>query len=810
MPMPSVFQHPRSPALGRAARAIPALLLAWLALWPRLAAAAGTEAAGLDLVFVLDQSGSMSKKDGSKANNDPLGLRVEFLGKLRKNLVAEAARGYTTRISVVEFGSRDGKPGKRPETTLKGKVVPPVGTGRDSGQVEQDLSNAFDGIKALSRGDTDHPEALKLAQRELEDFARAPLAVPMGGKAGDRQPVVMLITDGKPYTNTLSESELLRQARDAVRQFAGRVPEVKFGVVGLGDTESRYWYSACDQQGCGQFWKDLTTKAPDGQGIAYLANPYSRFEPLLNDVYRKLTGREGACGQDNAAVPPYLRALNLTVSFSQYGLPLSALDIHDPQGNKIMPGPGDKADKLGVAFRVPYPQPGQWQLRKASADYEVCLDYEREEAQLIKPANPPAQNLPTEIRYRLAGRGPNDEFQEQPGFPVNFTVTIKDPLGKETVLSLAPDPARPGEIVSVGSKPDPAQPGKTVRTTAQYAFPQPGEYRLKLLGEAASLGSPNGFATVYASRDADGEAVKVAPGTPALLRFESPPAAETLATWFGKGTIPARLVFVNAQDGKALAPGAVLGSAPPLEVKWAQENPPESAPSAPDFAPMAEDGDALRAELPVDLGDFWRYLVWPGELRLHLKPIRFAQGMVHAGVEDGGDWNSRPYPIREHRGVLTGLLALILIALAALSGWLWRVYNDWRIRAQDRKEGFKPRLELQFPDFSQYAAHWKLAPRVVTQPGTHKPALPDQTDWAIQDFKIRRRYKEGGVCAKVWFRPRRAPGDSGPAEIETVVLETTSDELDRSGRRARVKGLGDFGAVFVLMTGKQQNGGWGA
>src|SRR5919197_339503 len=121
-----------------------------------------------------------------------------------------------------------------------------------------------------------------------------------------------------------------------------------------------------------------------------------------------------------------------------------------------------------MEFRIAHPQPGRWQLRTANARYRVSIDYEFEQAKLIAPQSPIPQQASSPIRYQLSGRGPGGLFQEEPGFPpLRFTVTVVSPSGKEDTLSMKPDLANPGQVLS----------------DTPFQATETGEYRLRFRGE---------------------------------------------------------------------------------------------------------------------------------------------------------------------------------------------------------------------------------------------------------------------------------------------------------------------------------------
>jgi len=782
MPRTASIRLTESHAARRRAGRVVLLLLALFAPWP--SAIAG-QAAGLDIIIAIDQSGSMSKADGALVANDPDGKRVYFLRHLLPVLKEEARNAYTTRMSVVEFGARnDRNPFKRPQVTLSAKTVLPAAPGRDWTLAGQEWKAEFVKIKPVSRGNTDHPRALELVAEELRRFADNPPPVPTGGKEGPRQPVVLLVTDGKPYVDKATpESSLLDESAAVAKRFTQEVKNVRFGVVGLGDLESRYWYSNCLWQGrpgCGKFWQDLATPDKNGAGLAFLATSDKELIDKLYETFGELVGRPVGCGQDQQTIPAYLRGLHVQVDFERPGLPLSALDIRDSQSRPVLPTAAERPDSDGVAFGVPHPQPGLWQLRKSDSPYRVCLDYELEQARLVEPASPAAQGKAAPIRYRLSGRGPGGVFEPLPEFPLRFSVAIQPPSGGVSNVDLRPDDKHPGDIVS----------------TADYLFEETGEYRLNLSGEIAAVGLPQGHAAVYASAEPGGDKIQVERGTPVQIRVETPKPGEVVALRLGRATLPVSLSFTNAQEGTALRPGSVLKPGTALAVQWLPEN--QGRAEAVPFNPTTLDGNRLRADLAMNPPGWLGYLFSKGRFRVYLQPVDFAQGMVPQGVEGGEDWRSAVYEFEESRWIVWPGLAgmVVLLGLLAWGGRRW--LDNGRIRRQHRVETLKPVLQLQFPTDGNLNRPWDVSPSRLTRPPQAKVMLPDQTEWLIEDFSIRRRFVPGMVRIEVRYRPRPQP-DGKRSRLEKIELETACNGAERSGSTRNVKGLESFQANFVLL-----------
>ena len=807
-----------------------ASLLLMFMVWPMPHAwAASTEAAGLDVVLGIDQSGSMSGQDGAKVSNDKDGNRVHFIKRmLLPKLVEEASKGNTSRLSVVEFGDRYGEPAtqgknddKRPIITLSQHVVLPFAGARDKAKVEQELRDAVAHIEAVSRGNTDHPEALKLMAQELEAFAQNPLPVPAGGTSGPRTRIALLITDGKPYVhdNKKTETDLLKDAQEVVVK---RFKDTRFAVLGLndresGDLKSSYWYKACPfggEIGCGHFWEKLTYKDPKTQdpkkdmlGTAYPALDSSDLLNKLEVVWSHLTdgiNTSGAAappptaplsiGEKQKEVPPYLRELRVNVDFDQPNASPAIVKILDGQGKQVPIVRADRPTPKSLSFSVPHPQPGTWKLRPHDEPYQVTLHPVLEQADMLSPSTALPQGSDAPLRYRLQGRGPDGLYAAQPDFPpINFSVEVKAPNGAVSVFKLEePDAAHPGEIFS----------------SVPYHFDQPGDYRLTLRGEVANAGGSQGN-VVYTSKDPQGDLVRVEQGTPVKLRVEAPAAGEMFRLMWGAGALPVKVAFIDGRDNKTVVPPGQVLAGGGLGLQWRAENAPELA-KDPVFAPMTVEGDRLKAELKADLGKaFTRYL-WgwdEGKYALYFQAAgKLAPGMFYLGVEGGGEWRSGTYSFQEYPlTTWLGIAALVLLLAALAAAVRFWLIPGWIARC-DRQAKLRPKLRLKFTDYPDHSHTWELNSQRVIRPVPARVGLPDGTEWLIADFKIVRLLRTAGtVAVKVKYRPRAVDGARAKHASEWVkfTLENTDDSDKKDGARHPIEDLKpSIKASFVVLAGK--------
>lgn len=751
-----------------------------LGLWP---AVAGAGAAGVDLIFLLDQSGSMMGQGATRISNDPNGKRFDALRALEGRLAESAGAGMTNRISVIEFGGRHAKePAHRPQVTLSRYEIPPLPPGGDPRTVQRRIHDGLTQVRPAFRGDTDHAEALRLATLEAQYFRDHPPAVLPGGQAGARQQVVVLMTDGASYyAKDVPAATLKTEVEAQIHKLEQMSQVLTFLVFGFNDA-SDYW-----NQGWGDFWDHLTTKDPQTQaGRAYRLlsddQAVDKVVELVSGIIPPVTAVSPA--GERYVAPAYLRALDFTINFKTPGVPLSAIDIRDPDGHPISVTAGTG----GVASATaPYPQPGVWQF-PASPHYTVIPIPRYETATLVEPLGPVGKDSAVRIRYQLNGRGTGGLLQAQSGLPtVQFQLTLVSPSGQTQTIAVQEDGA--GHVSS----------------QADVPLPESGTYTLDFKGTTLAVdGNPY---TVYQSSQAGGNTITVNATIPLVLRLEEPRPQNgaTISLFNGAAEVPVRLRFYNPKTNVLLEPQAVLKPGAVLTVAAQAEGksePPGTAAKA--QLQVADQG--LAAVLPLDYGGarWGDYLGGNATIRLQLSPDNFWQPDYQFLGIDGDSRRyllSPPLKVRESWWSLWPV-PLLLLLLAGL--WLaWgRFGHPWLLALRDESMGQNPKLVFKVIKNSNLNKTWPLkGTGTVTEPNRVEldPAMGDT--WAIQKFKISRLRGSGKEVA-IWltYKPRK------PEKAKTVKVKLfTRDDSGQHSARHRVEGLeGDQEAAFVLFAGNKK------
>jgi hypothetical protein len=483
---------------------------------------------------------------------------------------------------------------------------------------------------------------------------------------------------------------------------------------------------------------------------------------------------------DYHSVPPYLRALHVVADFDRPGLPITEVNILDPQGQRVLPTTGINQWSNGLEFRIAHPQPGRWQLRTANARYRVSIDYEFEQAKLIAPQSPIPQQASSPIRYQLSGRGPGGLFQEEPGFPpLQFTVTVASPSGKEDTLSMKPDLANPGQVLS----------------DTPFQATETGEYRLRFKGEIQITGSQSAYTVLYSSEEAQGDSLLVNQPTPLRLRIDTPAPGQRIELFRGQATLPFRAQFIDSRDGRPLSVDQVLTTGDNWSVSYLIAGFPEGT-----GVTLKQKEQALEAEVPLDLSlRLWRYLLNEGELwfRFQAPLDPFPNTLYYQGIEGGTEWESAPYRFKESPLTLI-FLAIGLAMVPVLLFLLWWFFGRrWLIARQDRLDNRRPVLLYKIPDEPEFNREWELTGRRVIKPTPRRVSIGGGETWEIKDFIVHRLSSPGSrVGIKLTYRPK---GEKMPKE--TIDLRASDDDGHGPARRP-INGLGRE-AYFVLLRGKQ-------
>ncbi len=351
-----------------------------LLLAPLFQTSAATLYSGLDILFIVDQSGSMGGTAWSNtvwagAPNDPNGIRfaappyvMQWLGLYRQSLgVADKPR---IRVALLTFG--DAPRMLRNWTWMSDKGDP---TGTVPGEAEWDAEYeqiatevSADRFGHTNLGNTDFIEALEYGRQMFEKADPLP-------SGQNHLRAVIILTDGKPcaperadcgYTNT-EQDHLAQLAQLAQTNFPA--PNYVFYVVAMDDlaawqTVEAGWQSVVSSGG-------RPTSPLSAVRVDNMTGMAMTFQDILNEllnnvqptlVYHCVLAMPGGC-----EIPPYQQVLQVS-AFKPDSNPLGAnLVLMDPLGAAPSIAKVD-GENMPIEVRViKDPVPGVWNADIADA-----------------------------------------------------------------------------------------------------------------------------------------------------------------------------------------------------------------------------------------------------------------------------------------------------------------------------------------------------------------------------------------------------------------------------------------------------------
>lgn len=307
----------------------------------------------LQVIFITDQSGSMSGTTGDAS--DPDGLRFAAPEEAIKVLSALRYSSYqtsTVKVAIVHYGDRATT--ALPWTTLD------VSSQAETDQLISTIASQLAPVPA--QGNTNTKGAFEYAAT-LFDQAR-----PQNGGCPVR--VVVAVTDGQPrvatpnFNPTTHLNELITFANQTMP-----APDYKLYVIGLDRTNEFFdsnkpFYDRLTQDPNKVF--KVNTPAELAAAVAQVFNPNSEsLAPLINSG---ATASAYCVNGPTIQVPPYLQQVRITLIKPERSL---RLDVLDSTGQLLNESRTDVSVKVEgrtdndpiEALTVVKPRPGVWTIQ---------------------------------------------------------------------------------------------------------------------------------------------------------------------------------------------------------------------------------------------------------------------------------------------------------------------------------------------------------------------------------------------------------------------------------------------------------------
>ncbi len=360
----------------------------------------------LDIVFVIDESGSMwGSKQHPKAN-DKYRHRASIVENVITRL-AEQAKGTSQvyHVSVIEFGGDKPTSARVLISNLQLKYNP-AKPDEIISQTRLRVSAALY-RRTQNMGNTNTPLAMKLALAEFRKLEAA-----NGGVARERK--LLIITDGRPYIY----NENLKNLRNDIQNYADdlKSAKVELWLVGLNDA-SNYWNT-----GDGEFWENVA-----GIDKARLAETsFPSIAAVVQDIVDHWLHQNSiSLANEEYHSRPYLKRITFNVHSHKPG---AKSQLIDPNGQPIPPENGTGQQGTYIRYIVDNPIVGTYTIKKLSnSAYKVFVEENAPTLIYIGPQGMINQNVKNRIVFQVM-QGENG-LQEIPQWPVTAKVSITPPSG---------------------------------------------------------------------------------------------------------------------------------------------------------------------------------------------------------------------------------------------------------------------------------------------------------------------------------------------------------------------------------------------
>lgn len=404
--------------------------------------AQGTETApGVDVLFLVDQSGSMGGlAAGSTAHstpNDSLGLRFEAPQAFAQLLAEDRLQVHPNglhRVALIYFGDTV-------DPRLGWTDIAP--TSWEELQAQMNSLKSENGGLAAGRYATNNlgnTDFLKAFDSASQLFATLP--------AGEtnRQRVLIVLTDGQPCvpppatptpasgTPTATPGGYMSPClyapahmQNLVSKSASFFPanQYKIFVVAMNDSTDNYW------PGMKDYWEKISSNR--ARKVSTNADVSRLFYDVWKELSSSLPKPEGdrhvtvnPVSPGPVVVPPYLDTITFTLFKKR---PEETLQVYDVSDNLItddMPDVEVSGENI-LKVKVFRPLPGRWRVSTTGSTDNVDIEMRAvaAEGRLISPRGTQVQYVPSNIEWQLLdSRGQPLPDYGEPQYRLEPLVTI--------------------------------------------------------------------------------------------------------------------------------------------------------------------------------------------------------------------------------------------------------------------------------------------------------------------------------------------------------------------------------------------------
>lgn len=319
----------------------------------------------LQLLFLIDQSGSMNSVSTSR-ENDPNELRFAAPRTAVENLIDRHIRLYPDdeyQFSIVHFGTL-------PKLGLD--WTPIQATTSEEGQIFMDsIADVFEQktLGVASLGDTNFRAAFQYA---ASMFSKLDGNQPYSGGCPKR--AIILLTDGKPegdFASTGTADHMKNLQKELSESIS--IPPYSLYVVAMNDSSRDYWKEMAPH------WEKIVGDQ-SRMGLVFDQEEVGkRFREILDELLGKGEVEDFCTG--TRIIPPYLQWLSIT--YYKPGDASEHLIIKDEKNIPINPNRQDMRVALSgentaiETMRIENPIPGAWNISTTAAEARCGLEQQK-------------------------------------------------------------------------------------------------------------------------------------------------------------------------------------------------------------------------------------------------------------------------------------------------------------------------------------------------------------------------------------------------------------------------------------------------
>lgn len=427
------------------------ILMAFLATSPATAQDTTSTYTGVDLLFLVDQSGSMGGAafgSGNSAGNDPLNLRFESVQYALSTLSTykdTLSEDITLRMAVLNFGD----------------IVEPaltwtdIQTSRDvewqqlQPQLESQLSASTFGSRNL--GNTDFISAIEEAQRQFRLLDANP----------DENHIrsIIILTDGAPCAperftdpNCGRVSDQTQHMQELISLTRSAFPSDNYRIYTIAvDNNNSFWGSFESD------WQAIVSGRGNAQRVENSTEASSEFLNIMVSLVNEIRASSGESGNGNRIgenieldpltntspinVPPYYQRMRVTVFKLQQE---AGVVLTTPSGITMsQASPQVTVTGLSNAIEVwtiDNPEPGNWQLQSITDSNvtDVVLDLIQVNYTINIENSLKTRYVPIELVIELQGStgDPLPQYTN-PAYNLQFDTTYTSPSGTVHTVTFA-------------------------------------------------------------------------------------------------------------------------------------------------------------------------------------------------------------------------------------------------------------------------------------------------------------------------------------------------------------------------------------